>query len=789
MKNFANRKSPYEVTCDGQTGVCTAKLRVSPRKAYEIPQERRGAWVDARVAKTQVAATADNPAAKAEYLGYGLKIEKREVEVAKRTVRFTASTPQIDRYGDVIEQSGWELGNYKSNPIILFAHDSRALPIGKALQCAVGKTGNLEVEVEFSRAIGSYDLPEIVLQYIAEGFLNTVSVGFIPTEYKYRYEEVAEGEDPKPWPVGRIYTKSELLEISVVPVPANPGAVVIGNSFAKAFNAIEVEKETRIVSEPVERAYFVLDEAEDVVYEHGSTNPTDHEDGDASGRRFLLVKMYADGQTRPFVLKQSAAGLEAEQAMERDQNATQGFFCSIVGFDDEDRPVYRSDKRLVRTEINPKETPSQELEKEKMAEKECTCKSKAAAEAVEKSVVPYHKYPLAPASATWDAGKEMGSTDKPEDWRKMSTIVLNDGKNKGDFKLPHHKGPGAKFATVRRGVAAALARTNQVKGASDADKKGARAHLVKHMAEFHAKDGKAFDETAFEKNIAAFEEMRDSFADGSAEQETAIRVFIAYLIDPEQESSGDALSLARSWGMFGKESRAEIIGHLAKAFPVEEGRKFTDEKMNRKMAKAHKSMTRAQDELHEAHEDAMDMLGQACAMVDSVINPAGGGKGAGENAPAAPSLGAETVASKIGKAYDMAYEAKKMVRRAASRYADHMQDAVDHLEALVGYTNKDSGDDDPDGDGDAGKPDPDDVSGEETGDTDASKVNNPTIGAEFVAEVERQAATKFGIPASDNSVRGDGTHQAAPTAGSDSAEEVLTQELLRLTTANDQAAH
>ena len=105
------------------------------------------------------------------------------------------------------------------------------------------------------------------------------------------------------------------------------------------------------------------------------------------------------------------------------------------------------------------------------------------ADGVEKSVVPFHSEPLADANATWDASKEMGSTDKAADWKRMSTVVEGDENNKGSYKLPHHKGPEGNFATVKEGVQNALARLDQTQMA-DTDRAGAKAHLEKHMAEF-----------------------------------------------------------------------------------------------------------------------------------------------------------------------------------------------------------------------------------------------------------------------------------------------------------------
>jgi hypothetical protein len=40
------------------------------------------------------------------------------------------STEHTDRSGEIVKQSGWELANFKNNPIVLWGHDYYSLPIG-----------------------------------------------------------------------------------------------------------------------------------------------------------------------------------------------------------------------------------------------------------------------------------------------------------------------------------------------------------------------------------------------------------------------------------------------------------------------------------------------------------------------------------------------------------------------------------------------------------------------------------------------------------------------------------
>src|SRR5438105_1903827 len=41
------------------------------------------------------------------------------------------SDGSIDRYGDSIDQKGWQLEAFRSNPVALWSHDSSSPPIGR----------------------------------------------------------------------------------------------------------------------------------------------------------------------------------------------------------------------------------------------------------------------------------------------------------------------------------------------------------------------------------------------------------------------------------------------------------------------------------------------------------------------------------------------------------------------------------------------------------------------------------------------------------------------------------
>jgi HK97 family phage prohead protease/HK97 family phage major capsid protein len=132
-------------------------------------------------------------------------------------MEFVLSDETPDRLDDVIMSDGWDLKAFKRNPIALFGHRSD-FPIGKWLNIRVENKqliGHLEMAAE-----GTSPRIDEIRRLIDSGILKAVSVGFRPLESKKR-----EGTD---W--GYVYTKSELVETSVVAVPANPNALAIAKS-------------------------------------------------------------------------------------------------------------------------------------------------------------------------------------------------------------------------------------------------------------------------------------------------------------------------------------------------------------------------------------------------------------------------------------------------------------------------------------------------------------------------------------------------------------------------------
>jgi len=156
--------------------------------------------------------------------------------VFKATARAAGSNPleyimsdaTVDRYGDVIDPDGWDLANFRNNPIALFAHDSD-LPVGNWKNVRVQK-GALVGELELLPEGRSTRVDEI-RAFVETGMLRAVSVGFHPIE----------AEKIKDSPKGGVHFKrAELVECSLVSIPANPNALQVAKQLNLSRSAQEL---------------------------------------------------------------------------------------------------------------------------------------------------------------------------------------------------------------------------------------------------------------------------------------------------------------------------------------------------------------------------------------------------------------------------------------------------------------------------------------------------------------------------------------------------------------------
>jgi hypothetical protein len=131
-------------------------------------------------------------------------------------VPFVISTGSVDRVGDDINPDGWKLGNYRRNPVVLWAHNSAMPPVARSLHEFV-EDGRLKSTALFTpKDLNAFGY--MVGQMYAKAFLKATSVGFMPMKWNWV-------EDPNR-KFGIHFDEQELLEYSCCPVPANPEALL-----------------------------------------------------------------------------------------------------------------------------------------------------------------------------------------------------------------------------------------------------------------------------------------------------------------------------------------------------------------------------------------------------------------------------------------------------------------------------------------------------------------------------------------------------------------------------------
>lgn len=140
---------------------------------------------------------------------------------APRTLSFVCSTEGAKRDGHSIRTAGWELDNYlKTGAPVQWCHDLTCPTIGNAPTMRIEREGKrLVTEVVFAPEEARHDLADLLYRLYDAGVMRCGSVQWKPLEWKPR-------EDEQGRVSGFEFVRQELLEFSLVPVPADPDAIV-----------------------------------------------------------------------------------------------------------------------------------------------------------------------------------------------------------------------------------------------------------------------------------------------------------------------------------------------------------------------------------------------------------------------------------------------------------------------------------------------------------------------------------------------------------------------------------
>lgn len=134
--------------------------------------------------------------------------------------RIVITTGAVDRDNEILDPAGMISANFLKNPVLLLNHDMWGLPIGKVEELKQIANG---WDARPSFVDGSvYPLAGTCAAMYRDGFLRAASIRFRPLEW-INGDMGTEG-------YARKYTKWELLEVSLVTVPANQEALQSGKA-------------------------------------------------------------------------------------------------------------------------------------------------------------------------------------------------------------------------------------------------------------------------------------------------------------------------------------------------------------------------------------------------------------------------------------------------------------------------------------------------------------------------------------------------------------------------------
>lgn len=145
----------------------------------------------------------------------------KSVNEERRIIRGVATTPTVDRSGDIVDPLGVKF----QNPLaFLWQHDARK-PIGTVKFDKPTKDGiAFEAEIPVINEPGALkDRVDEAWQSIKLGLVRAVSIGFRALEYSFMENG------------GIKFAETEVYELSAVTIPANQEAVITG--FGKSMNA------------------------------------------------------------------------------------------------------------------------------------------------------------------------------------------------------------------------------------------------------------------------------------------------------------------------------------------------------------------------------------------------------------------------------------------------------------------------------------------------------------------------------------------------------------------------
>lgn len=137
------------------------------------------------------------------------------------------SSPALDRDREIVVATGIDLTQFRSNPVVTFAHRYDELPVGRCLWIK-HEGDRLKAKTRYTPRPTDWKgdwLPDAIWHMVKCGDLNGKSIGFLPLD-----GGPPTADEIKRFPQWKeakwVYRKSMLLEYAVAPVQSNPDALV-----------------------------------------------------------------------------------------------------------------------------------------------------------------------------------------------------------------------------------------------------------------------------------------------------------------------------------------------------------------------------------------------------------------------------------------------------------------------------------------------------------------------------------------------------------------------------------
>jgi len=144
----------------------------------------------------------------------------KSVDVNKRQIVMRGTDETVDRQGEVVMMSGWDLKNYLKNPVFLWAHDYGSVPLAAASKVIKKKGSDPHLLFYLDWPTKElFPFADMILNLYQEKIINASSVGFFPLKSENM------DEDAESYWAPQRYLKQDLLELSGCAVPCNPNAV------------------------------------------------------------------------------------------------------------------------------------------------------------------------------------------------------------------------------------------------------------------------------------------------------------------------------------------------------------------------------------------------------------------------------------------------------------------------------------------------------------------------------------------------------------------------------------